>query len=142
MKYYELTYLASPEISDENLSALKEKVAAFVQKKGEILGEVRPPAKRILGYPIKKRKSAFLATFNFSAPPDLVNDLKKMLDEEREILRYLIIIKREPAKAEAPPIPEKFKKEIKKPTVPTRPKEKKVELEEIEKKLEEILGKS
>ena len=137
MKYYELAYLAAPEISDENLTALKEKVVAFVQKKGEILGEVRPPIKRILGYPIKKRKNAFLATIYFSAPADLANDLKKMLDKEKEILRYLIIIKREPAEAAAPPIPEKFKKA---PAEFKKTREPKVELEEIEKKLEEILG--
>jgi len=149
VKYYELTYLTSPELSEEKLNSLRERVISYLQERKGILSEAGNSIKKILGYPIKKKKSplfthsAFLATLDFSAPPDLIDDLKKRLDGEPEILRYFIIGKKTPAKAAAPPIPEKFKREraeIKKPTVRTQPKEPKVELEEIEKKLDEILG--
>ena len=138
MNYYELAYLASPNLSSENLNQLQERIIGEVQKEKGIIEETKPVLKKNLAYPIRKEKTAFFVVFNFHADPEGVLNLKKQLDSESEILRYLILRKEEPVKAAVPKIHrlslKKVSPEIKKPKKP------KVELEKIEKKLEEILG--
>ncbi|PIR02672.1 MAG: 30S ribosomal protein S6 [Candidatus Nealsonbacteria bacterium CG_4_9_14_0_2_um_filter_37_38] len=148
MKYYELTYLAKPDLSEENLNGLQRKITSFLQDGSGVLNELKNPIKKTLAYTIKKQKAAFLVTLGFYGEGGKICDFEKKLKSEPEILRYLIVSKKEQtlaATSEMEPargrredwISKKFKKvpsEIKKPTEP------KVELKEIEKKLEEILG--
>ena len=133
MKLYELTYLISPELSESELKSLNEKINSLIQKGAGVLNEVKLPIKKRLGQLIKKQREAFLINLSFYLEPDKLGSLEKELKSEKKILRYLILAK--------PKI--KIAKVRKRPTkvIPKIPvKEKKVELKEIEKKLEEILG--
>jgi len=130
MKNYELTLLISPDLSEEELKLLKEKIISLIQKEGGILNQESPLTKKSLAFPIKKRQSAYFVTLDFQILPEKIEDLEKKLKGEGKILRYLISVKT--------PIKEVFPK-IKKLAKIEKPKAK-VELKEIEKKLEEILG--
>ena len=135
MKLYELTYLISPEFSEEELKSLNEKINSLIQKGTGVLNEVKLPIKKKLAYPIKKQREAFLINLSFYFQAEKLGSLEKELKSEKKILRYLILAK--------PKI--KIAKVRKRPTkviskIPV--KEKKVGLKEIEKKLEEILGES
>ena len=132
MKLYELTYLISPELPEEELKSLQEKINSLIQKGAGVLNEIKLPIKKKLAYPIKKQREAFLTDLSFYLEPDKLGSLEKELKSEKKILRYLILAK--------PKL--KIAKVRKRPTkiIPKIPvKEKKVELKEIEKKLEEIL---
>jgi len=131
MKLYELTYLISPGLSEEGLKSLGEKINSLIQKEGGVLNEVNLPIKKGLVYPIKKNKETFLASLNFYLEPGRLENLEKELKTEKKILRYLILAKKPPTKILVGGKPRKVIKP--KPKV-------KVELKEIEKKLEEILG--
>jgi len=135
MHFYELAYLISPELPEEELKSLQEKINSLIQKGAGVLNEIKLPIKKKLAYPIKKQREAFLINFNFYLEPEKLGSLEKELKSEKKILRYLILAK--------PKI--KIAKVRKRPTkviskIPV--KEKKVGLKEIEKKLEEILGES
>ena len=133
MKLYELTYLISPELSESELKSLNEKINSLIQKEKGVLNEAKMPMKKKLAYPIKKQREAFLINLSFYFQAEKLGSLEKELKSEKKILRYLILAK--------PKI--KIAKVRKRPTkvIPKIPvKEKKVELKEIEKKLEEILG--
>ncbi|MDI6591350.1 MAG: 30S ribosomal protein S6 [Patescibacteria group bacterium] len=133
MPLYELTYLISPEISEEEVKKTQEKINSVIQEKGGIIIESKKIVKKKLGYPVRKKDSAFLGEVNFRISPEKMGDLEKKIKEEVQILRYIILAKKEPKLAilpEKPPFP--IRKKLK-------PKPK-VELKEIEKKLEEILG--
>lgn len=131
MRLYELTYLISPEVSEKDLVSLQENIASFIQEKEGLLTEVSPPAEKKLAYPIKKKERAFLASMIFQLKPERLKELEEKLKGEEKILRYLILLQKMPKKAPSPPSLSKKKIVEKKP---------KVELKEIEKKLEEILG--
>ena len=126
MRYYELTFLISPELSEEEIKDFQEKIISLTQEVGgKLLGEVKTPV---------RKKMAYLATLNFNLDPEKLESLEKRLKSESPILRYIILTKKVPKK-----VPEKI------PEIATKPKkivkpEAKVELKEIEKKLEEILG--
>jgi ribosomal protein S6 len=124
MRYYQLAYLLSPELKKEEVENIKKHLTTFFEKEG-ILDKVEEPLKRTLFYPIKKKTEAFLGTVYFYLDPEKIEGLEKKLKEEEKILRYLIVSEKAPKKI-------KIEKKIKKPE--------KVELKEIEKKIEEILG--
>ncbi len=89
------------------------------------------PVRKKPAYAIKKQSQAYLATLNFQMNPENVKNLEKKLKEEKKILRYLILAKKASRKIK----PARRESAAVKST--PRPK---VELKEIEKKLEEILG--
>lgn len=133
MKLYELTYLISPELSLEELKSLQEKINSLIQKEAGILNEINLPIKKRLFFPIKKNKEAFLADLSFHLDPGKLKNLERELKSEKKILRYLILSK--PRIREIAIRAKRVPKGV--PKIPV--KEKKVELKEIEKKLEEIL---
>jgi len=141
MKTYEIAYLISSELSEEEARAFQGKITSLVKEEGGILDEARMPLRRKLAYPIKKQSQAYLAFFNFQLNPDALANLEKKLKEEDQILRYLIVIKKpiKPMKERV----RKFKAQSELTGVEENKayieKEKKVDLEEIEEKLEEIL---
>ncbi len=131
MKFYELAYLLAPELSEKELSLVQEKINSFIQEMEGLLNETFPPVEKNLAYPIKKREKAFFSWLTFQLKPEKLKDLEEKLKGEEKILRYLILAKKLPKKA--PSLPSFQKKKV----VQEKPK---VELKEIEKKLEEILG--
>ena len=82
--------------------------------------------------PIKKQLTPVLISLEFLAEPDKIETLEKKLKDEPQIQRCLIVVKK-PRKIEAKSI----KKTFREPK--TQPEKPKVELKEIEKKLDEIL---
>lgn len=136
MKSYELTYLISANLTEEKAKQLQDKVTSLIQKERGILDEKNVILRKKLAYPIKKQTQAFLAILTFQIEPGKLANLEKKIKSENQILRYLILIK--------PPIKEILVRRKKVPEiVPKKPfvplSKKKVELKEIEKKLEEIL---
>jgi len=157
MRLYELNCLLSPDLlsSKEEGETFQKKIESLIEGEDGIVTDSKNPFKKNLGYPIKNKKEVFLITLNFNLSPEKLGSLEKKLKGESEILRYLILTKKLPkiSPLEGKKIPlyssssndrilssevQRDKRMAKQPPLP--PKEKKVELKEIEKKLEEILG--
>lgn len=135
MKLYELTYLISAELSEEELKALQEKINSFIQEEG-ILNRAEKEIKKKLAQPVEKKGVVSLVTLSFQMSPEKLINLEKKMKMEPRILRYFILAKKVPKFAEikVPTLPKKP------PRIPKKIVKPKVELKEIEKKLEEILG--
>ena len=140
MKPYELTYLISSEVSEEEATAIQNKIISLIQEKEGFSAEGKPTFKKRLAYSVQGQPQAYLAVLNFQMVPEKLAGLEKELKEEKRILRYLILVK--------PPV--KKEKAVRRPRKTVADKEgelrpilseeeKKVELKEIEKKLDEIL---
>ena len=128
MKTYEFTYLIKPDLSKEDINSLQEIIKSFIKEEEGSIVKINPPLKKNLAYPIKKNKEAFLADLAFDLNPDKIDSLEKKIKSEKRIIRYLLLKKK------------LLKKKLKvRATRKPQPKAK-VELKEIEKKLEEILG--
>ena len=130
MSLYELSYLISPNLKEEEAVALQEKINSLVSKTIKLLRFDK--IKKIkLAYPIQKKEEAFLASLDFQTEAGQIEELKKEIEKEKNILRFLLIKKRPRKEIKKREIIE-VKKELKSP-------EKKVGLKEIEEKLEKIL---
>ena len=142
MKNYELTYLLSPELSEEDFNNNTQKIIAVLQEEGGEALEGAKPVRKRLSPPIKKQRQAWLGVLNISFNPEKLESFLKRLRLEPQIIRFLITVK-EPArirKIRKETKPKIVKKIIEAPQIEKSPEEKKVEIEEIEKKLAEILG--
>jgi len=126
MKYYELTYLISPDLDEKEAKDLSEKINGFIPELTGIIKNNSEPEKKSLGYSINEKSEAFLVSLNFSLETDKVIELEKKIKLEKEILRHIITRKEERKKSE-----KIEKKEI---------REKKVDLEGIDEKIDEILS--
>jgi len=133
MRLYELTYLITPDFTEIEVKNFYNKINSLIEKEKGVLDSIefkeKTFLKRDLAYPIKNKKEAILKSLRFRLDPKNLENIKKFLDSEKQILRYLILAKA-PKKIEV-----KLKPKIQRPSK----KVKKVELKEIEKKLEEIL---
>ncbi len=139
MKFYELTYLISGKISEEELKNLQEKINSLIEKEGGVLYGLKGPSQQKLAYPIKKETEVFILSLTFHLLKEKVKSLENRLKKIPEILRFLLLTKKV-TKIEITP-KRTLSKTISQPKFgPKIKKEKKVELEEIEKKLEEILN--
>ena len=131
---YQLTYLISPQLNSTEIEDFSKKIESLISKFGKIL-KLENPERMRLSYPIQKEKEAFLNSLEFEGETNQIDNLKKEIEKEKNILRYLLIKKKE--------IEEKIRepKEVKRKPVETEKpvEEKKVELKKIEEKLGEIL---
>ncbi len=137
MKFYELTYLISLDVSDDELRESQRRLQTLIENDGGVLSSAGLPVKRSLAYPIQKRNSARLATILFYMPQDKIPDLMTKLKTEKSILRFLLFSRREKF------IARKAKRERSQISAPgakaKEVRESKVELERIEEKIEELL---
>ena len=147
MRQYKLTYLIPANLDESDIKKLQERINSYIEKEEGILTKSFKLLKKRLGYPIKEMREAYLAVLDFTLDPQKIEHLKKELDKEKDILRYLISSRPKPLlqKKTIQQREMKLEKETPKETPPgpekaAPKKEKKVELKEIDKKLEEILG--
>ena len=141
MRSYELSYLLSPEIKTEEIKKLIQEINSFIQNEGGNIVKSENPTPKTLAYSIKKQEAAFWGNLDFDLNPEKIEELRKKLQKENKILRFLLSSKKLPKK--------KFTKDevstaeptlVKASTKEEKKSEKKVELKEIEKKIDEILS--
>jgi len=148
MKYYELTYLVSSETNEEEIKKLTEEIDSFIQKEEGVIAKSGNPYPETLAYPIEKQKTIFWISLEFYLNPEKIEGIKKKLKKETKILRFVLISKKGPKKEGVKT--ETNTDEIKinedetvtdqiAPQKEEKP-EKKVELKEIEERLDEILN--
>lgn len=97
MRYYELAYLITPDLSEKEAKDLKEEINSLIQERGGIL-DVKEESftKKELSYPIKKKKEAWFTFVDFYFPPDKIEEFKKNLEKRSQILRVLVFQKKKP----------------------------------------------
>jgi ribosomal protein S6 len=131
---YELTFLINPNISKEELedvfAQLKDRI---IRSNGQITKDFSSQ-KIALAYPVKKLRQAYLVSLDFDVERDKIETIKAHLKDTRAVLRHLLITKHL-VKIK----PKKIKPLKPRPlTIAPQPKTK-VKIEELDKKLEEIL---
>lgn len=155
MKTYELTYIITPEITSEEAEAKAKEVESGIQaKEGSILSQINPIAKT-LAYPVAKKASGFVGVVEFQMEPEKLPELKETIAKDGNIVRSMVIIKeaqtaKKGRRIRTKPAKEENKKPDKSPeghfdspaTISPKANSggEKVELKDIEDKLDEILG--
>lgn len=88
---YETIYVVKPELPEDALVALNDKVNTIVEKNQGIMLTVDDWGKRKLAYPIQKNSKGHYIYINYLAPSDLVAELERNLRIEDNLLRFLTV---------------------------------------------------
>ncbi|HOK35274.1 MAG TPA: 30S ribosomal protein S6 [Candidatus Pacearchaeota archaeon] len=134
MFYYELAFL-TPNLEIREREKFLKKINDEIKKlNGKI--EEQFIEKKIFAYPVKKHLEGFLGVIIFEMEPEKIKELSQFLKMEGNILRTLLEKKEKkekeahPKKIRRKPFLEETKKKVKK---------EKVKIEELDKKLDELL---
>lgn len=135
--YYDLTYFLKPT-GENAVESVSEKIKASIKKINGVLVEELPSIKKGLSYAVRKHNDGFLCSIKFLADPKEINFINSFLKKDASVLRFLIkkVEKRENnityKRRQPPPFIKKEK--------PVQ-KQDENQIAEIDKKLEELLGK-
>lgn len=142
-KNYEIAYLISPSIPEEKVLPCTGKISALIEEQKGVIKHLQEPKKQRLSYAIKKERNAYLAWTTFRLMPEHIAGLEKKLKSESSLLRYLIVEEETRLKAPVFRTPIAKLGMQKTATIPREAEatEEKLDLEALDKKLEEILGK-
>jgi small subunit ribosomal protein S6 len=90
---YELVYIIQPELDEEAIKALDERVADAVKRNGGTIVSSEEWGQRQLAYEIKKHTEGFYLLHNIEMPSDATDDVERVLRISENVLRYLLIRK-------------------------------------------------
>ena len=87
---YELGFILSPEVSEEQTRAILDRVEQVVANyNGEVV-RVNQWGRRRLGYPIQHHRDGFYIFIDMILTPETVIELDRTLKVSEEVLRHLI----------------------------------------------------
>ena len=91
MRDYELVAIISPEVDEEGVSKLVDKVTQSIDSRGGVVEEVKKWGRRKLAYPIRKFMEADYVLARFKLTPKSVKELEGEISASADILRYLVV---------------------------------------------------
>jgi len=91
MRSYELVTVISPEVDEEKVSKVIDKVNRFVSDRGGIVEETKQWGRRKLAYPIERFMEADYILTRFKLESKLLRELETDLRASEEILRHLVV---------------------------------------------------
>ena len=90
MRNYEVAYIADPDLDEQALAALDERVAGWITAAGGSTIQVDRWGKRRMAYPIKKRLDGVYVFVQASLPPRATLDVERELRLQESVLRFMI----------------------------------------------------
>jgi len=92
MNNYEAVIILSQTIADEAKVAFAEKMKELIVLNGE-LTNVDEWGKKTLAYEIKKQKEGFYILLTFTAKPESILEMDRILGLDESVLKHMIIKK-------------------------------------------------
>jgi small subunit ribosomal protein S6 len=92
VRKYELTYIADPELNEDSLADLEERVLGWIEAADGKVLEVNRWGKRRLAYSIEKKNEGFYYVLSLELPPTAGNEIERDLRLSEQVLRYLITL--------------------------------------------------
>lgn len=147
--YYEAALLLSAEVQEKELASRWKTLASEVEKAGGIIKKEVKPFGRNLAYPIKKggakTRRAYLGTFYLEGKKEgasIIKALQELFKNQSEVIRFMISsLGAIPAETQRViPAQREARRQATKEELVEKQEAKKPSLEELDKKLEEIMG--
>lgn len=145
-KNYEIAYFLSSSHAEADVLTYAAKLAALIEENKGTIKHSGTPRKRPLAYPIKKQTQGYFGWITFTLTRALIKNLEKKLKNENDLLRFVIV---EEVPVDMRPyrpfpfrqIPQPGPTPVRQPLSEPEKEAPKLDLEALDKKLEEILGK-
>lgn len=127
---YEISFLLTPDIAEDKLDFEAEEIKKFIAGNGGKDVQLNSLKNKRLAYPVKKQNQAYLGIVYFNIDPGKLDDIKRALNLNAKILRFLILNdENKPARSAI----------LTPTTLPSEEKTTEIPNESFDKKLESIL---
>jgi len=90
MNRYESVIILSANASEEAMAAFGERMKELVSANGE-LTNVEEWGKKTFAYEIKKQNEGFYTLFTFSAKPEFIAELDRVLRLDEIVLKHMVV---------------------------------------------------
>lgn len=90
MQNYELMFIFTPILSDEEFKAAQKKFTSFIQENGGEIVNENPWGLRSLAYPIQKKTTGLYFIVEYKAPTDLNGKLEIQINRDEQIMRFML----------------------------------------------------
>ena len=90
MNKYEVMYIISPTVEEEQVKALVEKFNELISEHGEI-EKVEEWGRKKLAYEVQDQKEGYYVLVYFTANPEFPAELERIFKINEDILKYLIL---------------------------------------------------
>jgi small subunit ribosomal protein S6 len=91
MRDYELVAIINPELDEEGVSEIIDRVSQSINSRGGAVEETKKWGKRKLAYPIRKFMEAEYVLARFQLMPQSIKELETEISASEDVLRYLVI---------------------------------------------------
>ena len=91
MRDYELVAIINPEVDEEGVSKIVDKVTQSINSRGGAVEEIKKWGKRRLAYPVRKFMEADYVLARFKLMPKSIKELEAEISASGDILRYLVV---------------------------------------------------
>lgn len=91
MPGYELVFIVQPEMEEEPLTKLVEKITETIRDLEGQVHQVEPWGKRRLAYSIKKHREGFYFLMQIELPSSAIRSLERSLKLMEDVIRHLIV---------------------------------------------------
>lgn len=90
MRDYELGFILTPEVNEEQTRAILERIEHIVNNYGGQIMRVNQWGRRRLAYPIQHNRDGFYVFIDMILTPETVSELDRTLKVSEEVIRHLI----------------------------------------------------
>lgn len=102
MRRYELMLVIQPDVADDPVQAIIDRVTRSLITAGGQITKVSPWGRRRLAYPIGQHREGSYFIIVFDAPAEAVADLERSLNITEEVMRHLVTRVERPTNARRP----------------------------------------
>ena len=93
MSKYEVLYVISPDLNDEEKQAVVDKFKKYVEDNGGAVAGIEKLGMKTLSYPIKFKKEGFFVLMNYELSKQSSTAMGKLMLINEAILRHMIVNK-------------------------------------------------
>lgn len=102
MNTYELTVVLAGSMPEAKRSAVIDKIKKAVAGSDGSITKTDEWGKRELAYKISHEKEAFYYLLELSLPPDRTGGFKRLIENDEQVARHLLVVKSKEKKTEEP----------------------------------------
>ncbi|HML40756.1 MAG TPA: 30S ribosomal protein S6 [Bellilinea sp.] len=93
MRNYELIFIIQPELDENAVTAVIEKVTAWITEANGAINKVENWGKRRMAYAINKRRDGQYVFIDMQMPPTYSSELERNIRFLEPVMRYSLIVR-------------------------------------------------
>jgi small subunit ribosomal protein S6 len=91
MHTYEVIFILEPDLDDNAITEMVEKVQGWITDAGGVVEKVDQWGKRRLAYKIRKQREGYYVMINAQMPAEFNTQLERNLQIQESVMRYMTI---------------------------------------------------